>query len=165
MDRQLLQDALDFAGTRIEELEETVKKADASAKGYKELTEAYNKWTDRYNEIYCQLNELDKVDIEYETLKFEQEKHRETLKMEQDKLRFEQEKFEYEKSTKGKDDLANYIITGVEIGAKVLVPVLMLIGTTALGKLAYAKDLDLSLCNGRVWNEGTSLMKLATMKI
>ena len=154
MDRQLLQDALDFAGTRIEELEGAVKNADPSAKGYKELTEAYNKWTDRYNEIYCQLNELDKVDVEYET-----------LKLEQDKLRFEREKFEYEKSAKGKDNLANYIITGVEIGAKVLVPVLMLIGTTALGKLAYAKDLDLSLCNGRVWNEGTSLLKLATMKI
>ena len=154
MDRQLLQDALDFAATRVEELEETVKNTDPSAKGYKELTEAYNKWTDRYNEIYCQLNELDKVDIEYET-----------LKMEQDKLRFEQEKFEYEKSTKSKDNLANYIITGVEIGAKVLVPVLMLMGATALGKLAYAKDLDLGLCDGRVWNEGTSLLKLATMKI
>jgi len=154
MDRQLLQDALDFAGTRVEELEETVKNTDPSAKGYKELTEAYNKWTDRYNEIYCQLNELDKVDVEYET-----------LRLEQDKLRFEQEKFKYEKSTKSKDDLANYIITGVEIGAKILVPVLMLMGTTALGKLAYAKDLDLSLCNGRVWNEGTSLLKLATMKI
>ena len=154
MDRQLLQDALDFAATRVEELEETVKNTEASAKGYKELTEAYNKWTDRYNEIYCQLNDLDKVDVEYET-----------LRLEQDKLRFEQEKFAYEKSTKSKDDLAKYIITGAEIGVKVLVPALMLIGTTALGKLAYAKDLDLSLCNGRVWNEGTSLLKLATMKI
>ena len=154
MDRQLLLDALDFAAMRVEELEETVKNTDPSAKGYKELTEAYNKWTDRYNEIYCQLNELDKVDVEYETLKFEQEKHQ-----------FEREKWEYEKSTKRKDDIAKYIITGAEIGARVLVPVLMLMGTTALGKLAYAKDLDLSLCNGRVWNEGTSLMKLATMKI
>lgn len=154
MDRQLLQDELDFAGTRIEELEGEVKNTDASAKGYKELTEAYNKWTDRYNEIYSQLNELDKVDIEYETLKFEQEK-----------FKFEKEKFEYEKSTKHKDDLAKYIITGAEIGARILVPALMLMGSIGIAKLSYAKDLDLSLCNGRVWGTKPDLMKLATMKI
>lgn len=154
MDRQLLLDALDFAGTRIEELEGTVKNTDPSAKGYKELTEAYNKWIDRYNEIYCELNELNKVNVEEETLKLERER-----------LQFEINKFNYEAEIKKKDDIRNSIFSGLELGAKVLVPVLMLIGTTALGKLAYAKDLDLSLCNGRVWNEGTSLMKLATMKI
>jgi hypothetical protein len=123
------------------------------AKGYKDLTEAYNKWIDRYNEIYCELNELDKVNVEEETLKLEQER-----------LQFEIDKFNYEAETKKKDDIRNSVFSGVEIGAKVGISILMVLGTMALGKLAYEKDLDLSLCNGRIWSL-KDVFKLATMKI
>lgn len=70
-----------------------------------------------------------------------------------------------EKDKLSKKELIDVILRSAELGAKIIVPVIMLVGTVAVAKLAYANDADLKLCNGRIFGSVREVLKLATMKL
>ena len=64
-----------------------------------------------------------------------------------------------------KKEIIDVILRSAELGAKVLIPVVGLVGTVAIAKLAYANDADLKLCNGRIFGSVREVLKLATMRL
>lgn len=174
MDESVLLDQLDFTQARIEEIEKQVINYNPDQKGYKELVDSYNKWIDRYNTLMDKVEHFDDVDIEERKLAFEMEKFKVQQELEQDKLnletvkaQLEREKFAYsvESDKIGPKDIVDTSLKVGELGVKVAVPVIGLIGTVALAKIAYTNDLDLKLCNGRIWPSAKEMLKIATGKI
>ena len=150
MDKQTILDQITFVESRIKELEKEILQGASDEKGRKELIEGYNKWVDRFNELIDKLNNLGQPDLETETLRLEQER-----------LEFEKQKFEKEQKDLHRQEVEKMIFDGLELTVKIAVPVLTIGGALALAKLAYAKDSDLELCNGRIWG----LLRFVTPKL
>ena len=168
MDRDELKNQIDYVQARIEEIDKKIINSEPDQKGYKELVDSYNKWIDRYDEMIDRFEHFDDVDIERKKLELEEEKitslqqiEQDKVNLEQERLRLEREKFAYETTEAKNKELIDTILRSADLGVKILVPLIGLKGTLTIARLAYTSDLDLKLCNGRIWG----LLKLGSMKV
>lgn len=150
MEREQLLDQIDFAQARIEEIERVLINANPTEKGFKELVESYNKWIDRYDELITREEHFDDEALESRKLDIEEMK----VKVETEKLEIEKKRIPV--------DIALRV---GELGIKVAVPIIGIVGTMAVAKLAYINDAELNLCNGRIFASAKELIKLTTTKV
>lgn len=70
-----------------------------------------------------------------------------------------------EESKAKKKDTIDLGLRVAELGCKVAVPVIGVVTTVALAKLAYMQDGNMVLCNGRIFPMAKDVIKMATVKI
>ncbi len=179
MEREQLLDQIDFAQARIEEIEHVVINANPTEKGFKELIESYNKCIDRYDELITREEHFDdetlesrkldieemKVKVETEKLEIEKKRIAALSYTESEKLEFERQKFDKEVGAAKWKDPVDIALRVGELGIKVAVPIIGIVGTMAVAKLAYINDAELKLCNGRIFASAKELIKLTTTKV
>ncbi len=172
MNKETLNDHIDFVQARIEEIEKQVINYDPDKKGYKELVDGYNKWIDRYHELLIERDQLEKDDIEMaklelerERMKIDEEIERDKINLEEDKHRLDREKFAYEVEHQKGRELISDILEVAEITGKILVPIAGLTGVIYVANLAYMNDSKLELCNGRVMGCAKDVLKVLMMRV
>ena len=175
MDIAELKNQIDYVQARIDEIDKKIINSEPDQKGYKELVDSYNKWIDRYDEMIDRLEHFDDVDIErkkleleerrvnleHDKLKISEQIEQDKVNVEVEKVRLEREKFAFETTDTKNKELMDLILRSADLGVKILVPLIGLKGTLTIARLAYTSDLDLKLCNGRIWG----LLKLGSMKV
>ena len=154
MDKELLQDQLEYISERIDSTEKAIKDYEPDKKGFKDLVEVLQKWTDLYNETLDKLQHADDMNLEVETFALEIEK-----------FIFEKDKFDYEKNCQKHKELVEMIFRGVETGIKIAIPCTFILGSFAMAKFSYMSDADLKLCNGRINTSARELLKTAFMSL
>lgn len=174
-----LLDNIDYVQARIEELDDIIIQARQTDKGYKEVIDVYNKWTDQYRELMTKLEHFDDADIEKEKLELEkmrlnlerdkqtimQQIEQDKINVETEKLRLDREKFACEIEVRKRDEIKDIIFEAAEIGIKLAVPLIAVVGTIGVAKLSYMNEEEFKLCNGRVYGEVKDLLKIVTMKV
>lgn len=172
MDKEKLNDQLDYAQARIEELDKIIINAEQTTKGYKEVIEVYNKWTDTYNDILSKIEHVDdpnldelkyelekeKLDVEKAKVNLERDKQTIMQEIEQDKInneaeriRLDREKFAHEVGVQTRNEIEDIIFKTLDIGTKVSVPIIGGYFAMKLAILAYTKNGELELRDGTIW--------------
>lgn len=190
MDKEYLKDQIDYAQARIEELDKLLLNTESSTKGYKESIDAYNKWVDRHGELMSLLIHFDDIDIDKAKLDFEKEKlkvqqqiesdkldlererqgimqelEQDKINVETERLKLERERFAHDVQVQKRAEIEQAIYEVLELSVKIGVPVAVILAIVGVSKLAYVKEAQLELCNGRVYGGIKDLLSLARLAI
>lgn len=179
MDLETLKNQIDYVQARIEEIDKQIINTNPSDKGYKELIDSYNKWIDRYNDLIEKLahfgedseekikNDLerDKINLERSKIVTNNELEVDKINLESEKIRLEREKFAHEVECQNLNQKLDIIFRTADVGTKILVPTMGLIGVVYVAKLAYMNDAELKLCNGRIFGGVKDILRILTTKL
>lgn len=172
MDLETLKNQIDYVQARIEEIDKQIINTNPSDKGYKELIDSYNKWIDRYDDLIEKLAHFgedseEKIKNELERLKIETNQEIETDKvnLEAERLRLDRERFAHEVECQNLNQKLDIIFRSADVGTKILVPTMGLIGVVYVAKLAYMNDAELKLCNGRIFGGVKDILRILTTKL
>lgn len=137
MEREHLQQRIDFAEEQIKLFSELIANTDPADKEYMQLVQCYDGWVSYKDRAEKKLDGLDS----------------------------ELEDKEEEREYRRKKDKADLTLRYVELGCKIAIPILTVMTTVALAKLSYANDADLKLCNGRIMGLSKDLIRTIGAKV
>ena len=109
--------------------------------------------------------EQNKLDLERERQAIMQELEQDKINVETERLRLERERFAHDVQVQKRAEIEQAIYEVLELSVKIGVPVAVILAIVGVSKLAYVKEAQLELCNGRVYGGIKDLLSLARLAI
>lgn len=109
--------------------------------------------------------EQNKLELEKDRQAIMQELEQDKINVENERLRLDREIFANDVKVQKREEIENGIFEVLELSVKIGVPVAVILAIVGVSKLAYVKEQNLELCNGRVYGGIKDLLSLARLAI